>query len=188
MSRQIGGLLVASLLFSGCGSSGEDATADEQSPIEMSNTGRPAEPASLADVAPGDTAGILALMRTMVRDADAATASLVPRDTLLDSGPGLEQRQLRLWLLDGRPVKLVATEPNATDRIAPETITWFRLGVIAVVQPPAGMFLFAADGLIFTADESMMPVELAPELETAIERETLDSVKARLAVFGVGYP
>ena len=188
MTLRGGGLVVMALVLAGCGSPDSGAPGDDQLPPDSTVANRPAEPASLADVAPGDTAGVLALIRGWIRTGDELAATLVPRDTLLNAGEGLEPRRLRLWLQDGRPVKLHATEPNATDRVAGETIVWFRLGEIAVAQRSPGTFLFAADGLIFTADESLVPVALDPELESSIEREVIDSVKARLAVFGVGYP
>lgn len=184
----MGRSLVLALLLAGCGAPDAGAPEDEPPAAAIDTDGRPAEPASLADVAPGDTAGILSLMRTLIRSADDAAATLVPRDTTLDAGPGLEPRRLRLWLQDGRPVKLLATEPNAIDRVPAETVTWFRLGEVAVAQHHGGMFLFAGDGLIFTADESLVPVALEPAIETSIERAVIDSAKARLAVFGVGYP
>lgn len=176
------------LVLAGCGAPDTRASGDDRLPPDSALTNRPAEPASLADVAPGDTAGVLALIRGWIRSGDDLAATLVPRDTLVDAGEGLEPRRLRLWLQDGRPVKLHATEPNATDRVPGETVAWFRQGEIAVVQRSPGTFLFAGDGLIFTADESLVPVALDLELESRIEREVLDSVKARLAVFGVGYP
>lgn len=188
MSARAAGLASLVLLL-GCGSADREGPGGEvptDSPAMV--TDRPAEPASLADVAPGDTAAILALIRGWIRTGDDLAATLVPRDTLLDAGEGLEPRRLRLWVQDGRPVKLHATEPNATDRVPGETVVWFRLGEIAVAQRSPGTFLFAADGLIFSADESLVPVALDPELESRIEREVLDSVKARLAVFGMGYP
>lgn len=188
MTRRWRGLVGLAMLLGGCGPADSNTPPEEPPASDVVTTDRPAEPASLADVAPGDTAGVLALIRGWIRSGDDLAAALVPRDTLLDAGEGLEPRRLRLWVQDGRPVKLHATEPNATDRVPGETVIWFRLGELAVAQRSPGTFLFASDGLIFSADESLVPVALDPELESRIEREVLDSVKARLAVFGVGYP
>lgn len=182
------GLVGVAMLLGGCGSPEVRTAEDDQPPPGAHVIEGPAAPVSLADVAPGDTAAILALIQGTMRDGDAAAAALVSRDTLLEAGEGLESPRLRLWLQDGRPVKLVATEPNLTDRIAPETMTWFRLGEIAVLQHIAGIFLFDGDGIVFAADQALVPVPMEETLRMTLERELVDSVKARLAVFGVRYP
>lgn len=185
-----GGLVALALLFGGCDAPGRGAKPTEPPPEqEMTvRVRRPAEPASLADLAPGDTNGILALIRGTMRSGDAILDSTVRRDTTLPGGVPESPRRLSLWTLNDRPIKLVAVEPNDTDRLPGEIATWFYLGDIDVVQYPGGVLLFSGDGIVFATDESLDPVALPDTTRMRLEREVVDSTRARLAVFGLPYP
>ncbi len=183
-----GALLLGALALAGCRS--RDAGTPEaggEPPATTMQVRRPAEPASLADIAPGDTAGALALIRRIMRQGDAILDSLDRRDTVLVAGDSAAAPSLTLWSLNGRPVKLQAITPNTVDRIPEETATWFRLGEINVVQQPAGVLLFEGDGIVFTTDEALVPVAMPDTTRMRLETEVVDSVTARLAVFGVRY-
>lgn len=185
-----GGLIALALLLGGCDAPGRGAKATEPPPDDVMTVQvrRPAEPASLADVAPGDTNAILALIRGTMRSGDAILDSTVRRDTTLPGDTPEHQRQLSLWTLNDRPIKLVAATPNDADRLPDEIATWFYLGDIDVVQYPGGVLLFSGDGIVFATDETLNPLPLPDTTRMRLEREVVDSTRARLAVFGLPYP
>lgn len=188
MTHRAGALLVAVLAGAACQAREADtAQAPATQPATTMQVRRPAEPASLADIAPGDTASVLALMRRIMRQGDAILDSLARRDTVL-AGPDPDRApHLTLWTLDGRPVKLLAAVPNATDRLPEETATWFRFGEINLIQEPTAVYLMEGDGIVFATDEAMVPVALPDSTRMKLEVALVDSVRSRLALFGVGY-
>lgn len=145
-------------------------------------------PASIAELAPGDTLGLLGLMRREIDDGDAATATAVRRDTTMPTEGYREPRRLTLWTVSDVPVKLVATEPNDAGLMRGETIAWLRGGEVRVVQEPFTILAFDADRLVLWTDEAMVPVDVTDADRSTRERAVIDSVKARLRVFGLGYP
>ncbi len=182
------GVLAAMLVLVGC--QARDAGAPEAPATTPGTTvqlRRPAEPASLADIAPGDTAGVLALINRIMRQGDAILDSLDRRDTVLAATGTATPPSLTLWSLNGQPIKLLATVPNTTDRLPEETATWFRLGEINVIQQPTAVFLFEGDGIVFATDEAMVPMAMPDSSRMRLEVELVDSVRSRLAVFGVRY-
>jgi hypothetical protein len=148
----------------------------------------PTTPTSLAELAPGDTLGLLGLMRQVMQDGDATARSAVRRDTTMAPEGYLEPRRLSLFVQDDVPVKLVATEPNDRGLMATETITWFQRGEVRVVQEPFTVLFFDADRLVLWTDAAMEPVAVLEAERMAHERQVIDSVKARLRTFGMSYP
>jgi hypothetical protein len=176
--------LGAVLVLTACGGS-ESPPADS-----LIDVGRPEveaaeqEPTSLADIAPGDTAGVLSLIRRTIREGDASLLEIIPRDTTLPAGTGLMDRELTLWMVGDEPRKLVATEPNRNDRIFPETTVWFVAGEAAVVSDEEALYFFDAAGeLVIITDVGLVPFEITRSEKSTIEIAVLDSVRARLAVF-----
>ncbi|HET9064735.1 MAG TPA: hypothetical protein VFN22_02790 [Gemmatimonadales bacterium] len=147
-----------------------------------------ARPTSLADIPPGDTLGLVRLMESLMADGDGALALSVRRDTTVPAVLVDQPRTLSLWLYDDHPVKLVASETDAEGRMTAETRVWFHGGEVSVVQAPFSLHLFDGDRLVLTTDEGMMPLEPTDQVRMQLERRIIDSVKARLAVFGVAYP
>jgi hypothetical protein len=143
---------------------------------------------SVSELAPGDTLGVLDLMRRLIAAGDRDAAVAERRDTTMPPEGYREARRLTLFVRGGEPVKLVATEPNDAGLMTAETVAWFDRGEVRVVQEPFSVLYFEVDGLLLWADEAMVPVD-APEADFATrERAVIDSLKARLRVFGVNYP
>ena len=69
-----------------------------------------------------------------------------------------------------------------------ETIVWFVNGEVRAVQEPFDVLYFEVDRLALWTDEAMVPVEIPEADRMAKEKMVIDSVKARLARFGVRYP
>lgn len=180
------GLLVF-LATLACGRAERDAPIADDTAIGAS----PREevlPMSSAELAPGDTLGLLDLMRRMMQSGDAIAASATRRDTTMPPEGYREPRRLTLFERGGEPVKLVATEPNDRGLMTGETITWFDRGEVRVVQEPFAVHYFEVDRLVLWTDEGMIPVDVLDADRTARERAVMDSIKARLRVFGVAYP
>ncbi len=172
-----------------CGGTADAPDSSDQSLAgDTAPMTQPAAPTSLAELAPGDTLGVLALMRATINNTNAAAATATRRDTIMPPEGYREARTLSLWRVGETPVKLVATEPNDAGLMRLESITWFVNGEITVVQEPFAIHLFDADRLTLWTDEAMVPQDVLEADRMARERSVVDSVKARLAVFGIGYP
>jgi hypothetical protein len=112
----------------------------------------------------------------------------VRRDTTMPPEGYREPRRLTLWRFGDVPVKLMATEPNDAGLMTGETIVWFVGGEVRAVQEPFDVLYFEVDRLALWTDEGMLPVDI-PEADRMVkERAVIDSVKARLATFGLSYP
>jgi hypothetical protein len=171
----------------GCGTGDGNAPVVEDSTAGASPVAE-VLPTSVAELAPGDTLGLLDLMRRHIAAGDREAALAERRDTTMPNEGYREARRLTLFVRGGEPVKLVATEPNDAGLMTGETVTWFDRGEVRVVQEPFTVLYFEVDGLVLWTDEAMVPVD-APEADFSIrERAVIDSVKARLRVFGLGYP
>lgn len=182
-------MLLLSSGLHGCSGGSEQGPGDE--PLagdENAVVAMPPMVRSLDDLAPGDTLGILELMRTLISEGNSIAGRLERRDTTMPSDGHRERRTLSLWSQGDLPVKLVATEPNEDGLMRLETITWFTAGDIAVVQEPFAVMMFDADRLVLWSDEAMVPVDAPYADQMAKERSVVDSVRARLRVFGVIYP
>lgn len=172
----------------GCGDRAEPDMDDTPDGGVTSEVTQPVAPRSLDEIAPGDTLGILALMRATISDGEQLARTLERRDTTMPPDGYREPRVLSLWKRGDLPVKLLATEPNEDGLMRLETITWFVAGDIAVVQEPFAVMLFDADRLVMWTDEAMVPVDAPESDRMSKEKIAVDSVRARLKVFGITYP
>lgn len=106
--------------------------------------------------------------------ADAATAEAIPPSVMglvvageIDSlvGPvtpderelppasqGAEPRRLMLWQLDGKPAKLVVSEPTDAGRMTGESAWYFRDGQTVYARGPLGHFAYDAGRLVEWTD------------------------------------
>lgn len=178
---------VGVVLVTACGGGESAPQADSLGAATMPAVEEPL-PMSVAEIAPGDTGAIVGLMRRAMSSGDEALGGLERRDTTLSDGADQAPRQLTLWLENGMPAKLAITEPTETGALLGETAVWFVNGEVRVVQEPFAAFLFEADRLVLWTDETLVPLDV-PEAERATRAAAvLDTVRARLGVFGVGYP
>lgn len=171
-----------------CSNEARTPQGDDQVGTAEGAVDRPAEPASLAELAPGDTLGLLELVRRVINETNTAAEGALRRDSTMASEGYREPRRLTLWTVDNTPVKLVATEPNDAGLMTSETIVWFVNGEVRAVQEPFDVLYFEVDRLALWTDEAMVPVEIPEADRMAKEKMVIDSVKARLARFGVAYP
>ena len=171
-----------------CGEAADVPESNSQANPTDSAVDRPAEPASLAELAPGDTLGLLELVRRVINETNTSAAGAVRRDSTMAPEGYREPRRLTLWSIDDTPIKLIATEPNDAGVMTGETIVWFVNGEVRTVQEPFDMLYFEVDRLSLWTDEAMMPIEIPEADRMAKERAVIDSVKARLAKFGLVYP
>lgn len=181
-----GWLLLAGALA--CGGTADAPEGGDQPVADVDTTPRPAEPASLAELAPGDTMGVLSLMRRIINETNTTAVTAERRDSTMTSEGYREPRRLTLWTSNDLPVKLIATEPNDAGLMTGETIVWFVNGEVRTVQEPFDVLYFEVDRLALWTDEAMVPVEIPERDRMAKERAVIDSVKARLARFGRTYP
>lgn len=191
MRRRPGwGMLVAGVALTlACGGAADAPPADDQPPPPAGADAPPEErPLALDAISPGDTAGVLQLMQDLMADGERRLAGAERRDTTLPSVAGTAPRTLSLWSRDDRVLKLSATEPNDQGQMLLETQAWFRDGELTVVQAPFAILLFDRGRLMLWADEGLVPVEASPEELLVEERVVVDSIRARLSVFGVRYP
>lgn len=178
--------LLGVVLVAACGGGESAPQADSLVPEAVS--AEAPLPMSVGEIAPGDTGAIVGLMRRTMSSGDEALGALERRDTTLVGGLDQAPRQLTLWLENGMPAKLAITEPTETGALLGETAIWFVNGEVRVVQEPFAAFLFEADRLVLWTDETLVPLDV-PEAERATRAAAvLDTVRARLGVFGVGYP
>ena len=142
----------------------------------------------MAELAPGDTLGVLTLMRRTINETNTAAMAAERRDSTMLPEGYREPRRLTLWVANDVPVKLIATEPNDAGLMTGETIVWFVNGEIRAVQEPFDLLYFEVDRLALWTDEAMVPVTIPEADRMAKERAVIDSVKARLATFRIPYP
>lgn len=191
MFRSVRGavLLGAVLASVACGRSSPPAEPPVDGGIESG--GAQAEvvaPSSLAEIAPGDTGAILGLMRRVMTEGDAILEQAARRDTVLGAEPNREPRRLTYYTVAGEPLKLTATEPDDAGRMTGETAAWFVTGEVRVVQEPFAAFFLDGDRLVLWTDAALDPVAVPDADRMARGQAVIDTIRARLAVFGVRYP
>lgn len=157
-------------------------------PSDRSAVDAVARPLSLADVAPGDTASLVRLIGELMNDGDGVLAQAERHDTTLAAVGTTPPRPLSLWTLNDRLLKLRAGEVDDRGLMTAETLVWFHGGEISVVQQPFSVMLFDRDQIILATDNGLEPLEIDAPQRMAEERAVVDTVKARLAVFGRSYP
>lgn len=180
-------VVAVALLLVGCRSQQAPAPGLEQD----STAGIPASqvPTTFSELAPGDTASVLLIMRRTMSDIDGALETFVKRDTTLAPELGQEARRLTLWLEDGVPRKLLVTEPDESGRMLRESHFYFVQGEVRVVQQPNDAYAFDADRILVWTDESLVPlVDITPETRMTREHQVVEQARQWLALFGLSLP
>jgi hypothetical protein len=146
-------------------------------------------PAQFSDLAPGDTSGVIAMMRQVMRQIDAALPQMVERDTVLPAVADSQPRHLAIWLENGVVRKLAVGDSGGNGPGAGETDVWFMGGDVAVMQRIADMYAFDSDRIVLWTDESFQPQTEAPkEFLMARQTELIDLVRQWLRIFGIELP
>lgn len=194
MSRGAGWMVLAAWMAIGCGKPTPGGMGESSNRTAADAMAIP----RYTDLTPGDTAGMLSLMRRTMSGIDANLDSLERRDTVvaLDSSAvtdsmvaadtTLPHRELTLWLDHGVPVKLLVRVPSETGRGWDETAYWFLEGRLAVMLGPDdgvamedGRILLWTDGGLEPVGGVDVHVRMARELE-------LDAIVKRwLTLLGV---
>lgn len=184
MIRRVVALCV---ILSGCRS--QSAPTPGLAQDSAGNTPAAQVPASFSELAPGDTASVVLIMRRAMADIDGAVADFTRRDTALAPDPGQEPRRLTLWLEDNVPRKLLVTEPDESGRMQRESMFYFVQGEVRVVMQPNDGYAFDADRILLWTDESLIPLaDVTSELRMAREREVIEAARQWLSVFSLRLP
>jgi hypothetical protein len=143
-------------------------------------------PAQFSDLAPGDTAAVLAMMRQTMANIDAGLTQMTQRDTTVAGGADSISRHLTVWLQQGIPRKLVVVDSAAGGQGNSETDVWFMGGDVAVLSQAADVYAFDADRIVLWTDDALQPRGDVPsDLVMAKQGELIDAVSRWLAVLRV---
>jgi hypothetical protein len=148
-----------------------------------------AAPAQFSDVDPGDTAAVIAMMRSTMRNIDSVIIGLTPQDTTISLAGDSLARHLTLWLDHGVPRKLVAMNADTTATNRDETDIWFVGGDVAVVQQLADVLAFDAGRIVLWTDETFVPRDqVTQEVAMNQQAKIMAQIESWTSVFGVRLP
>jgi len=173
------------LAVGGCG---RKDVSDEAASAPDSMLSSPAanEPASLTEIAPGDTAAILSVMRRTMQEIDDLVGELERRDTTLEPVGTEEPRRLSVWIQNGVPRKLLISEPNNVGAMKAESQFWLVGGELRVVQQPFAAYVMYGDRILVWTDGALDPVPDIPDADRmAREVELVAAARRWLDVFGL---
>lgn len=146
-----------------------------------------AAPGQFSDLAPGDTAGVISMMRDLMRGIDGVTPQLVARDTTVATDSVIHHYSV--WLQDGVPRKLEASDSGVDGGNNNETSVWFLGGDVAVVLQPTNAYAFDGGRIVLWTDEALRPQsDLTADLIMARQAALVDSVGGWLGYFGLRLP
>lgn len=148
-----------------------------------------AAPAQFSDLAPGDTAAVVDMMRQLMRSIDAGTAQMIVRDTTYGGGADSLYHRLTVWLQEGVPRKLVVIDSAAHGQNNVEVAVWFMGGDVAVILEASDAYAFDSDRIVLWTDEALVPrTEVTPDLLMVKQAELIDAVQRWLSVLGIKSP
>ncbi len=176
------------LLSAGCRSVKAPAPAASDSPLSGSTA--EAGPTSFSQVTPGDTAAVIALMRSVMSDIDGALDGFERRDTVLATTPDSEPRQLTVWLERGLPRKLTVSEPREPGHsLAGESDYWLTNNELTVVQSMTDAYALDANRIVLWTDQMLVPVTgFTADQRMAREILLVEQARKYLAAFGMVLP
>lgn len=181
-------LVWAALALAGCDRADSPVPPGESASVANGSLDAPAFALStLAEIAPGDTGAILGLMRRVMSEGDAILETAERRDTVVAAEPNREPRRLTLYTVQGRLLKLVATESDDAGRMTGETAAWFVSGEVRVIQEPFAAYFLDGDRLVLWTDAALDPVAVPEGDRMDRERVVVDTLRSRLAWFGLRY-
>jgi hypothetical protein len=177
-------IVFIAFLLIGCGRGPKAGpAADTSAPTTLGA----AAPGQFSDLAPGDTAGVVSMMRDVMRGIDAGAAQMTMRDTTIATDT--MAYHYTLWLEDGVPRKLIAIDSLAKGGNNTEVSVWFLGGDVAVVLGPADAYAMDAGRIILWTDESLVPrTDVTDDLMMAKQSTLIDNIGGWLKIFGLSLP
>jgi hypothetical protein len=177
-------IVFVAFLVAGCGRGPKaGAPSDTTAPTTLGA----AAPGQFSDLAPGDTAGVVSMMRDVMRGIDAGTDRMTMRDTTIATDT--MAYHYTLWLEDGVPRKLIAIDSLAKGGSNSEVSVWFLGGDVAVVLAPADAYAMDAGRIVLWTDESLVPrTDVTDDLMMARQSTLIDNIGGWLKIFGLSLP
>lgn len=127
------------------------------------------------------------MMRDLMRGIDGVTGQLALRDTTVATDSVIHH--YTVWLQDGVPRKLVASDSVPAGGNNSETSVWFLGGDVAVVLQPTNAYAFDGGRIVLWTDETLQPQpDLTADLVMARQAALVDSVGGWLGYFGLHLP
>ena len=153
--------------------------------------GQPATamPAQFSDLAPGDTAGVIAMMRGIMQGIDTQLGGLQERDTVLAAVADSQPRRLTVWVQDSVPRKLVVSDSGGNGPGAGETDVWFMGGDVSVIEETDDIYALDFGAIVLWTDSSFQPrTDVDRDMFMARQTLLIDRVRNWLAVLGLTFP
>ena len=179
-------LAVFAILVAGCriGARPDSAPGDASGP-----TGNGAAPANFSDLAPGDTAAVIAMMRQIMHSVDAGLGEMTQRDTTIAPGADSTSHHYTIWLQDGVPRKLVVIDSTGHGQNNTETDAWFMGGDLAVLLQVSDAYAFDSDRIVLWTDEALQPrADATADALMAKQGALAEAVRGWLALVGIKAP
>jgi hypothetical protein len=147
-------------------------------------------PGQFSDVAPGDTAGVITMMRQTMRSIDAGLAELVQRDTtIIPAGADSISRHITVWLQEGVPRKLVVIDSTGHGQNNVETDVWFMGGDVSMVLQVTDAYAFDAGRIVLWTDEALQPrPDTSSDALMAKQNMLIETVRSWLQSFNIALP
>ena len=177
---------VVAMLITGCRNVAKTPAASDGSvPAVIGG----AAPGQFVDLAPGDTAGVIAMMRQVMRGIDAGLVAMTRRDTSFAAAADSVARHLTVWLQDAVPRKLVVIDSMGQAQNNIETDVWFMGGDVVVMLQVADAFAFDADRIVLWTDEALQPrIDATPDALMAKQGVLIETVRGWLQRFKIALP
>ncbi len=177
---------VVAILVAGCqGGHKPPAAPGRVSPL----VGNGVAPAQFSDLAPGDTAGVIAMMRQTMSTINMQLDSMTRRDTTVTLPGDSVPHRLVVWQQHGEVRKLMVTGVDSTGQNNGETDVWFTGGDVSVIEQVSDFYAFDFGRIVLWTDDAMDPrTDVTSDLVMARETQLMDVVRRWLMVFGVALP
>ncbi len=173
------------LVLAGCGGAERSAAPGEGFPSQSFDE----VIVTTAQLAPGDTASLLEMMRQTMTEIDAVLDQMERHDTTFVGATRDASRHLTLWSQQGRPRKLLVASLPVGEMVGEEAAYWFVDDELrAALLPDEGFFL-EADRMFLWTDAGLDPIrDVDPEIRMERETALLAEVSGWLAVMGIPLP
>ena len=179
-------LAVAMLLVAGCRIGSKPGAVPGDAGVPTLGT---AAPGQFSDLAPGDTAGVIVMMRQTMGSIDAGLDAMIRRDTILPPGADATSRQLTVWLQGGAPRKLVVVDSTGHGQHNTETEVWFIGGDVAVLLQMTDAYAFDGDRIVLWTDEALQPrIDATSDAMMVQQAALVKTVRGWLGVLGFKLP